>query len=39
LARAVFVVDKQGTIRYMQIVPELTKEPDYDAAMKAVKAL
>ncbi len=39
LARAVFVVDKQGTIMYMQIVPELSKEPDYDAALKAVKAL
>ena len=37
LARAVFVVDKAGMIRYIQIVDELTNEPDYDAALKAVK--
>lgn len=39
LARAVFVVDKSGIIRYIQIVPELTCEPDYDAALKAVRKL
>jgi thiol peroxidase len=39
LARAVFVVDKGGTIRYVQIVPELTKEPDYDAVLKAARGL
>jgi len=37
LARAVFVVDRQGIIRYVQIVDELTKEPDYEAALKAAK--
>ncbi|HLB73036.1 MAG TPA: thiol peroxidase [Sedimentisphaerales bacterium] len=36
LARAVFVVDADGIIRYKQVVQELTNEPDYDAAMKAV---
>jgi thiol peroxidase len=39
LARAVFVVDKAGTIRYIQIVNELTNEPDYEAALKAAKEL
>ncbi|MHC4062035.1 MAG: thiol peroxidase [Planctomycetota bacterium] len=39
LARAVFVVDKAGTIRYIQLVRELTEEPDYDAALKAAKDL
>jgi len=39
LARAVFVVDKAGVIRYIQVVEELTKEPDYDAALKAAKGL
>lgn len=39
LARAVFVVDKGGVVRYVQVVPELTKEPDYDAVLKAVKEL
>jgi len=39
LARAVFVVDKKGVVRYLQIVPEIAKEPDYDAVLKAVKEL
>lgn len=37
LARAVFVIDKKGVIRYIQIVDELTNEPDYEAALEAVK--
>jgi thiol peroxidase len=39
LARAVFVVDKEGIIRYIEIVDELTHEPDYEAALKAAKGL
>lgn len=39
LARAVFVLDKDGVIRYTQLVKELTEEPDYDAALKAAKEL
>jgi len=39
LARAVFVVDKAGVVRYVQIVPEIATEPDYNAALKAVKEL
>jgi len=38
LARSVFVVDKKGVIRYIQLVKELTQEPDYEAVLKAVKA-
>ncbi len=37
LARSVFVVDKEGKVIYQQIVAELTKEPDYDAALAAAK--
>ena len=37
LARAVFVVDAEGIIRYIEIVDELTNEPDYEAALKAVR--
>lgn len=37
LARSVWIVDKGGVIRYKQIVSELTNEPDYDAALKALK--
>ena len=39
LARAVFVVDAKGIVRYIQIVDELTKEPDYNSALEAVKKL
>lgn len=39
LARAVFIVDKKGIIRYKQIVDELTHEPDYDAVLGAAKQL
>lgn len=39
LARSVFVVDKNGVIRYCQIVPEVTREPDYDKALAALKSL
>lgn len=37
LARSVFVVDKKGVIRYIQIVDELTNEPNYEAALHAVR--
>jgi thiol peroxidase len=37
LARAVFVVDKKGVIRYKEIVGELSSEPDYEAALKAIR--
>jgi thiol peroxidase len=39
LTRAIFVVDGQGVVRYIQIVPEVTSEPDYAAVMAAAKAL
>ena len=39
LARAVFVVDKAGTLHYMQLVKELANEPNYDEVLKAVARL
>ena len=39
LARTVFVVDKEGTVRYIEVVKEMTSEPDYAAALAAAKAL
>ena len=39
LARAVFVVDREGAIRYIQVVNEVTNEPDYDSVLDAVKSL
>ena len=39
LARAVFVIDKEGIVRYKQIVGEIASEPDYEAALNAAKGL
>jgi thiol peroxidase len=39
LARAVYVVDKQGMIRYTELVKEVASEPDYEAALNAAKKL
>lgn len=39
LARAVFLVDRQGMIQYIQIVKEVTSEPDYVAVLNALKKL
>lgn len=37
IARSVWVVDKSDKIAYVQIMPEIATEPDYDAALKALK--
>lgn len=39
LARVVNVIDKEGVLRYTQVVPEITTEPDYDAVLAEVKKL
>ena len=39
LARAVFVMDATGKISYMQLVKEITDEPDYEAALGSARQL
>ncbi|MFJ8237194.1 thiol peroxidase [Ureibacillus sp. NPDC094379] len=39
LARSIFVVDAEGTVTYVEYVPESTNHPNYEAAIEAVKAL
>jgi thiol peroxidase len=39
LTRAIFVIDAANVVRYVQIVPEVTSEPDYAAVIAAAKAL
>jgi thiol peroxidase len=39
LGRAVMVLDREGVVRYYQLVKEVSEEPDYDAALEAVKEL
>jgi len=38
LARAVFVIDRDGVVRHQEIVAELATEPDYEAALAAARA-
>jgi thiol peroxidase len=38
-SRAVFVVDKTDTIRYVEYVPEIATHPNYDAVLACVKSL
>ncbi len=37
LTRALIVIDREGIIQYIQIVSELTNEPNYDEALVAAK--
>lgn len=39
LTRAVFVIDGEGVIRYVQFVKEVSEEPDYKAVLDAVNEL
>ena len=39
LSRAVFVLDAGGKVAYAEYVPEVASEPNYDAAMGALKGL
>jgi len=39
LARAVFIVDREGKVAYKQLVPEITQEPDYDEVIARLRSL
>lgn len=39
LARSVFVVDREGILRYIQMVKEIAEEPDYEVIIDAVTHL
>ncbi len=39
LTRAVFVIDKEGTIQHAQFVKEITTEPDYETVLQCLKNL
>ena len=39
LARAVFIVDKDGIVKYAQIVPEVASEPNYEDILNALRAM
>lgn len=35
--RAIFITDAEGTVVYKEICPEITEEPNYEAALAAIK--
>jgi thioredoxin-dependent peroxiredoxin len=37
LARSVVVLDETGKVLYNELVPEITQEPDYDAALQSIR--
>ncbi len=37
LARAVFLVDRKGIVQYIQLVKEVTQEPNYEEVLNALK--
>ena len=37
LARAVVIINPEGKVVYTELVPEITQEPDYEAALVALK--
>lgn len=37
-ARSIFVVGKDGKVKHVEYVPEMTSHPDYDKALAAAKA-
>jgi thiol peroxidase len=39
LARAIFLVDRNGVLQYKELVKEVTHEPDYDAVLSELKKL
>ena len=39
LARFGFIIDREGIVRYKQIVTETSSEPDYEAVLSAVKEI
>jgi thioredoxin-dependent peroxiredoxin len=38
LARAIVIVDKNGTVIYTELVPEIAQEPDYTAAISRLSS-
>ena len=39
LSRSIYLADKGGVVRYVQVVPEIAMEPDYDAVLAAARAV
>ena len=39
LTRGTVIVDKEGTVQYVEYVPEVATEPDYNKALEVIKTI
>lgn len=39
LARAIFIIDRKGTVQYVQLVKEVTNEPNYEEVLQALNTI
>ena len=39
LSRAIFIIDRNDIVRYVEYVPEVSQHPDYDKAIEALKKI
>lgn len=39
LARSIFIIDRDDTVRYIEIVPELSNQPDYEKALAELQKI
>ena len=39
LSRAIFIIDRDDTVRYVDYVPKVTEHPDYDKAIEALRSV
>ena len=39
LARAIFIIDKENKVRYVEYVKDIATHPDYDAALNILKGI
>lgn len=39
LARAIFILDREGTVKYVQLVPEVTNEPNYEEVLQTLNKM
>lgn len=39
LSRAIFIIDKDDKVRYVEYVKDVTSQPDYESALKALKGI
>jgi thiol peroxidase len=39
LARGIFILDREGKVQYVQLVPEVTNEPNYEEVLQTLNKM